>query len=90
MTSPFVLRNSTPVYDIRLSIIVQRNYCEKHQLPHFAPSDGVCFHCHNNIYWPHKVGDADDGTEIYSGIPTSKAANQLITGCPHCFYSFCE
>lgn len=76
-----------PVYDVRASIICQRNYCENNRLPHFAPSDGVCFRCHNNIYSPRLVRGTKDQ---YTGIPTYKAGCQLITGCPHCNYSFCE
>ena len=75
-----------PVYDVRTSIICQDNYCEKNGLPHFAPYDGVCYSCHKNIYSPRLI----DGTDEYSGIPTYKAGCQLITGCPHCHYSFCE
>lgn len=76
-----------PAYDVRSSIICQRNYCEKHNLPQFAPSDGVCYHCHNNIYRPRMVkGDPNKST----GIPTFRAGCFLITGCPHCNYSFCE
>ena len=79
-----------PKYDVRTSIICQRRYCEEHNLPHFAPSDGVCYHCHNNIYSPHIVYGQRGSKDTYTGIPTYQAGCQLITGCPHCNYSFCE
>lgn len=79
-----------PAYDIESSIICQRNYCERNALPHFAPFDGICWCCHKNIYSPVAVRNPITGEYTYTGIPTYRAGCQLITGCPHCNYSFCN
>lgn len=79
-----------PEYDVRTSIICQRKYCEQHNYPHFAPSDGVCYRCHNNIYLPRTTRNPVTGKDTYTGIATFQAGCQLITSCPHCNYSFCE
>jgi len=68
--------------------------------PHFAPSDGVCFRCHKNIYqnfgwkdegYSRKLAGLD-GEEVdrITGISLEKASSQLITGCPHCNRSYCD
>jgi len=82
-------------YDTRLAVIAQEDYCRKKNLPVFAPADGVCPFCLTNIYsssfrsCPDSVGGAGV-TGTYSGIPVYKAANSLITSCPHCHRSFCD
>lgn len=40
-------------------IKAQRKYCKATGLPHFAPSDGICWSCHRNIYqfYGHKGRD---------------------------------
>jgi hypothetical protein len=69
--------------------------------PHFAPSDGVCFRCHKNIYqnigwrkqdlWTRTQVCLDDSEVNYvTGIPLERASSQLITGCPHCNRSYCD
>lgn len=42
----------------------------------FAPSDGVCFRCHANIYDTPKLRE--------------QALKEARTGCPYCHYSFVE
>ena len=42
----------------------------------FAPPSGYCYSCRRQIY------DTDDRKE--------KALKELVTGCPHCHYSFVE
>ena len=64
----------------------QREYCEAHETPMFAPSNGICYRCANNIYLPHKYRDHDT---VY-GITIEDAGKRLITSCPHCNYSFVE
>ena len=56
----------------------QRDYCKRHDVPLFAPGDGVCFKCHNQIY----AGPA--------AIPPEIAATTLVTGCPYCLRSFVD
>jgi hypothetical protein len=63
------------------AIIDQKNYCIDNRKPHFAPEDGICFHCHKSIYRTY------GGSK---GISADYACKHLITGCPHCCYSFCE
>ena len=67
------------------AIQAQQEYCKQKGYPHFAPYDGRCYRCHNQIYqqivWP-------DGHT--SGISVEHAASGLVTGCNHCHYSFVE
>lgn len=62
----------------------QDTYCDKNNLPMFAPSTGNCYRCHKNIYLPFQKGD------IVTGISVESAGRRLITGCPHCGKSFCD
>jgi len=64
----------------------QEDYCNEHELPMFAPANGICYRCCNNIYDPITYRDHD---KVY-GISVEDAGNQLITSCPHCNYSFVE
>ena len=58
-------------------------YCQKNRYPHFAPKRN-CYRCNKNIYERIEHG-------TYStGISVEAAGNHLITGCPHCNWSFCE
>ena len=56
-------------------ITAQKEYTDKNNLPLFAPRNGKCWCCGNNIY---------------DKISLEKASNDLITGCPFCFRSFCD
>lgn len=72
-------------YNPRKANRAQEAYAEAHELPVFAPSDGICCHCGRNIYLPiHDVGAK------VLGITVQEAASGLITRCPHCSYSFTE
>lgn len=77
--------NLKEVYDIKKAKEAQIQYCVSKKLPHFAPIDGVCFRCHRNIY---KKFERSDGN--YTGITVEGAGSFLITGCPHCYRSFCD
>lgn len=44
----------------------------------FAPSNGICWRCGRNI------------AEGANGITLEKLGDYIITGCPHCNYSFCD
>lgn len=62
--------------EIMQCIQAQKKYCEERGAPHFAPYDGRCYRC---------------GRQIYGGGGWNlDDAKKLITGCPHCHYSFCE
>lgn len=56
-------------------INAQKKLCKDKNYPHFAPPDGYCFYCKR---------------DIYTEITTQSASEHLITGCPHCNYSYCE
>lgn len=53
----------------------QKEYCEKSGSTQFAPTNGWCWMCKK---------------QIYTKISLEQAKNNLITGCPHCHYSFCN
>ena len=55
----------------------QMQYCVEHDYPLFAPRNGICWRCKQNIY-------SDKG---YTYDVARKA---LITYCPHCHASFTD
>lgn len=65
------------IFDIPAAVDAQKEYCEKNNYPHFAPSNGICWCCGKNIY-------------SVDGISVERAANNLITGCPFCHRSYCD
>lgn len=67
--------------EIALASIAQRAYCDASGSTYFAPDNGICYHCGRNIYQTY--GES-------RGISQDEASHSLITGCPHCNYSFCE
>lgn len=73
------------IYDSYEAAKAQIGYCEAKGLPRFAPSWGLCPHCGRNIYQP-----VQHSTGTVTGITVRSAANGLISGCPHCHYSFCD
>ncbi|MBE8712560.1 hypothetical protein C4F49_02545 [Sphingobacterium sp. KB22] len=71
-------------FDIPLSIKSQKEFCDKTNSPHFAPLDGKCYACKSQIYEEKKQGS------FFTGVSVDKASTQLITGCPHCYRSYCD
>ncbi|AIM37357.1 hypothetical protein KO02_12130 [Sphingobacterium sp. ML3W] len=71
-------------YNANQAIKAQKSYCEKSGDPHFAPTNGICYRCKNQIYFQINHGSYS------TGISVEKATNQLITGCPHCHRSYCD
>ena len=61
----------TKTFNRQEAIKAQRDYCDKHDVPHFAPFDGICYSCGANIYSER-------------GISVEEAGSRLITGCPFC------
>jgi len=61
--------------NIEAKIKAQADYVAKNGLPHFAPHSGKCYRCNR---------------QIYERISLEKAGTELITGCPHCSYSYCD
>lgn len=60
---------------IKLCQDAQKKLCEDKCYPYFAPYDGQCFNC---------------GNQIYDKISFQRASTDLITGCPHCHRSYCD
>ena len=75
------------IFDPTEAAKVQEAYCNQREIPMFAPSDGICFHCGRNIYDPITYRGREDKTY---GISVEADGKQLITSCPHCNYSFVE
>lgn len=65
---------SPPRIDFAALDHAQAQFCERHNVPHFAPR--VCYGCYREIY-AHPRAQSD-------------AATSHITGCYHCHRSFCE
>lgn len=65
------------MYDAQLAKQAQDKYCLEHEIPHFAPHNGICWNCNRNIY--------DDG-----GISVEESGSRLITGCPFCHRSYVD
>lgn len=97
-------------YDMAAAVEAQKEYCKEYAARHpedwaaklmsegkgFAPVDGRCWCCHQNIY-------AAEGQEkIYSrrrweptgrtlkGISVEEARTRLTTGCPFCYRSYVD
>ena len=72
-------------YNPVLAAKAQERYCDDSERPMFAPHDGICYHCGRNIYLP---SNGRRGAVL--GITGEDAGKKLVTGCPHCNYSFVE
>ncbi len=71
-------------YNVHEACVAQKEYCVKNEAPDFAPSNGRCWRCKQNIYEPIKH-------ETYvTGITVEYAKTKLVTGCPHCNRSYCD
>ena len=75
---------------MQASVLAQRRFCRSHDLPRFAPNDGWCYYCHNQIYAMAKHIDPYTGAVSYTGITTDEAESTLVTGCPHCHRSYVD
>lgn len=73
-------------FSVLVSMAAQKRYCEEKGYPHFAPNNGICWKCNQQIYAEGKncIGN------LSKGISVEKAGSELITGCPHCNWSYCE
>jgi hypothetical protein len=87
--------------EINECIKAQSNFCEEKNTTLFTPGSGYCYRCHKNIYqnvgWKdiayltrERVESNGDEVDRITGISLEKAGGELITGCPHCNYSFCD
>ena len=75
-------------YNIAEAIEAQQLYCESKGYPHFAPYNGSCYSCHQQIYAPieHQYGSQ----KWTSGYSVEFASSNLVTGCPHCNSSYVD
>lgn len=81
-------------YNVVQAIQAQKDYIKETGAPHFAPVDGRCWRCGQNIF-EKKVRKerhflTGEEVERESGITVEYARNNLITGCPHCNRSYCD
>ena len=72
-------------FNPKAAAAAQIAYCTSSECPDFAPRDGRCYRCGRQIYQQFKWPDGHK-----TGISEQKASGCLITGCPHCHYSFVE
>ena len=70
-----LLQTIHDTFNIKEAAKAQATFCKNKEYPHFAPHDGKCWSCHNNIY---------------SVISVEIASLSLITGCPICHRSYCD
>lgn len=86
-------------FNVEESITAQRNLIHEKGYPDFPPGDGICFRCRRQIYSPvwwitengwRRREAKQEKAESVTGVDIEKAKNELITGCPHCNYSFCS
>ena len=61
--------------DVAKAKQAQKKYCEENEMIHFAPDEGFCFRC---------------GQQIYMKITVDYASKNMITECPWCHASFVE
>lgn len=71
-------------WNVAEAIVAQRKLQKEKEYPDFAPNDGRCYDCKQQIY-----SEIDHGS-FKTGIWVDKAATSLITGCPHCHRSYCD
>lgn len=100
----------TETYDEAAAVEAQKEYCKEWAARHpedwasafmkegrgFAPVDGRCWACHQQIY------SAEGQEKIYSrrrwestgrilkGISVERARKELTTGCPFCHRSYVD
>jgi len=74
-------------YNVKESIRNQKK-CWEDGSPDFAPRDGICWNCQQQIYSPIERKHPVTGNIYYTGI-TTEDAKKLVTGCPHCNRTYC-
>lgn len=71
----FTLREAITKWETEEKINLQRQYCLLKNTPMFAPNTEVSYCCKKNIW---------------EKISKEEASTKLISGCPHCHWSFVE
>lgn len=64
-------------YNIKMASWTQLQFCKSKNLPLFAPEDGRCAYCGENIY-------------SENGIDVKRAGETIITRCPFCDHTFVD
>lgn len=72
-------------FNPKKAIKAQDAYCDEHEIPLFAPHDGLCFRCGRSIYLP-----TNGSAGSVSGFTVEDAGKKHITSCPHCNATFCD
>jgi len=75
------------IFDPTEAAKAQEAYCDRNEVPMYAPANGICYRCGRNIY--DRITCLGGGKKSY-GISVEVAGRSLITSCPHCNYSFVE
>jgi hypothetical protein len=73
-------------FNVLYSMVAQERYCKEKEYPNFVPNNGICWKCNQQIYaeGKNRMGN------LSKGISVEKAGSELITGCPHCNWSYCD
>ena len=74
-------------YDTAEAVKAQERYCDEHEIPIFAPRNGLCSWCGRNIYAPSMYSPREGQTR---GISVEEAGSRLITSCPRCNATFVD
>ncbi|WP_027633352.1 hypothetical protein [Clostridium hydrogeniformans] len=69
------------IEEIRNCMRIQKELCEEKGYPNFAPSSGTCWKCNRNIYQSYQIRERKS---------IGETGERLVTGCPHCFRSYCD
>lgn len=78
------MSTTTETFDVQKAIAAQKQLQADKGYPDFAPTNGVCWKCRHQIY------EEMEHKGYKTGISVESAATSLVTGCPHCNYSYCE
>ena len=70
-------------YNREIAAAAQIEYAAAHDCPMFAPKNGWCWHCGNNIYDPMKTKSG-----VIYGYSVEYAEEHLIISCPFCKNGF--
>lgn len=72
------------LYNVEMSVNNQREGVKRGDFPGFAPDNGICYRCKENIY------RKKDHPQGYTTGITIEKSKYLVTGCPHCNRSYCD
>lgn len=76
------------MYNVKKAAEAQTKLQQEKGYPEFAPTNGICWSCKQNIYMPIIKTIGEDS--FVTGNTVKDATEKLITGCPHCHKSYCD